>query len=67
LQEGAKLVITTPCRHPEKFKDDIEKAIKELLEMGHIRPSTSPFASSVVLVKKKDGTMQMCIDYKSDE
>ena len=32
--------------------------------MGHIRPSSSPFASSVVLVKK-DGTMWMCIDYKA--
>ena len=38
--------------------------MKDLLEMGHIRLSSSPFASSVVLVKRKDGTMQMCIDYR---
>jgi hypothetical protein len=30
--------------------------------MGHIRPSSNPIASYVVLVKKKDGTLQMCID-----
>jgi hypothetical protein len=39
LEEGAKPVITTPYRHPKKYKDEIEKAIKELLDMGHIRPS----------------------------
>ena len=57
LEAGATLVITTPYRHPKKFKDEIEKAIKELLTMGHIRPNMSPFASSVVLVLKKDGTL----------
>ena len=36
-----------------------------LLEMVHIRPSSSPFTSSVVLVKMKDGTMWMCIDYRA--
>ena len=33
--------------------------------MGHIQPISSPFSSSIVLVKKKDGTMWMCIDYKA--
>jgi hypothetical protein len=47
LEEGAKPMITSPYRHPRRFKDEIEKAIKELLAMGHIRPSISPFASSV--------------------
>jgi hypothetical protein len=65
LEVGAKPVITTPYRHPKKYKDEIEKAIKELLDMGHIKPSSSPFASSVVVVKKKDGTMQMCIDFRA--
>ena len=50
-------MITTPYRHPKAFKDEIEKAIKELLAMGHIKPISSPFASSFALVKKKDGTM----------
>eukprot|EP00253_Pinus_taeda_P032946 PITA_32946 len=58
-------VITTPYRHPKAYRDEIERAIQELLALGHIRQSTSPFASSVVLVKKKDGTLRMCIDYKA--
>jgi hypothetical protein len=48
----------------KKFKDKIEKAIKELLEIGHVRPSSSPFIYLVVLVKKKNGTMRICIDYR---
>jgi hypothetical protein len=65
LEGGSKPVITTPYRHMKKYKDEIEKIIKEILDMGHIRPSTSPFASSVVLVKKKDGTMRMCIKFRA--
>jgi hypothetical protein len=65
LEAGATPVIIAPYRHPKRFKDDIEKAIKELLAMGHIRPSTSPFASSVILVLKKDCTLWMCIDYRA--
>jgi len=58
-------MITPTYHHPRRFKDEIEKEITELPAMGHIRPSNNPFASSVVLVLKKDGTMRMCIDYRS--
>ena len=58
-------MITTPYRHPKAYRDEIERAIHELIALGHIRPSTSPFASSVVLVKKKDGTLSMCINYRA--
>ncbi len=58
LEKSAKPVITTPYLHPRHYKEEIEKTIKELLVMGHIRPSSSPFASSVVLVKK-DGALHV--------
>ena len=35
------------------------------MELGLIRPSSSPYASSVVMVKKKDGTLSMCIDFRA--
>jgi len=65
LEQGIQAVITTPYRHPKAYRDEIERAIQELLALGHIRPSTSRFASSVVLVKKKNGTLRMCIDYRA--
>jgi hypothetical protein len=65
LEEEAKPMITPPYHHPRRFKDVKKKEIKELLAMVHIRPSNNPFASSVVLVLKKDGTMRMCIDYRA--
>ena len=64
MEDGAKPMITTPYRHPRPYKDEIEKTIHELLDMGFIRPSSSPFASSMVLVKK-DGTLWICIDYRT--
>ncbi len=36
----------------------------ELIDMGHIRPSISPWGAPVLFVKKKDGTLRMCIDYR---
>jgi putative transposase len=65
LEAGATLIITGPYRNPKIFKEEIEKAIKEFIVMGHIKPSTSPFASLVILELKKDGTLRMLIDYKS--
>ncbi|KAI3669787.1 hypothetical protein L6452_41194 [Arctium lappa] len=38
--------------------------LQELLEMGFIRPSSSPWGAPMLFVKKKDGSMRMCIDYR---
>jgi hypothetical protein len=65
LEEGVQEFITNPYQHPKVYKDDIEKTIKELLKLDHIHPTSSPFASSIVLVNNKDGTMWMCIDYRA--
>nr|GEY44554.1 reverse transcriptase [Tanacetum cinerariifolium] len=52
-----------PYKHPPTQKDAIELMVKELLDSGVIRNSQSPFSSPIVMVKKKDGTWRMCIDY----
>lgn len=57
LEQGIQAMITTPHRHPKAYRDEIERAIHDLLELEHIKPNTSPFASSVVLVNKKDSTL----------
>ncbi|GKB50487.1 reverse transcriptase, partial [Tanacetum coccineum] len=53
-----------PYKHPPSQKDAIELMVKELLESGVIRNSQSPFSLPIVMVKKKDGTWRMCVDYR---
>eukprot|EP00253_Pinus_taeda_P003150 PITA_03150 len=45
--------------------DEIKRQIQELLQKGHIHPSSSPCGSSILLVQKKDGTWRLCIDYRA--
>jgi hypothetical protein len=44
---------------------ELQKQLKELLSLGLIQPSKSPWGAPVLFVKKKNGSMRMCIDYRA--
>ena len=48
---------------PIKLKE-LKVQLQELLDKGFIKPSVSPWGAPVLFVKKKDGSMRLCIDYK---
>jgi hypothetical protein len=64
LMSGAQPVKVRSYRYSPTQKTEIKKQLKEMLTQGIIHPSTSPFASPVILVKKKDGSWQFCVDYR---
>jgi hypothetical protein len=45
--------------------EELKKQLKELLDKGYIRPSSSPWGAPVIFVEKKDGTQRMCVDYRA--
>lgn len=51
-------------RIPPSMIDEVRKHIEELLSGGIIRKSKSPWASNVVLVRKKNGKLRLCVDYR---
>ena len=49
-------------RIPPHLFDEAKNHLKEMLEVGAIRKSNSPWASAIVFVRKKDGSLRFCID-----
>ena len=43
---------------------ELKKQLEEMIDRGFIRPSVSPWGAPVLFVKKKDGIMRVCIDYR---
>ncbi|MCI36413.1 retrotransposon protein, partial [Trifolium medium] len=63
LIPGTSPISMAPYRMSSSELNELKKQLEELLEKRFIRPSVSPWGAPVLLVKKKDGNMRLCIDY----
>jgi hypothetical protein len=63
LQPGTAPISKRPYRMPPKELAKLKIQLQELLDKGYIRPSSSPWGSPALFVKKKYGSLRMCVDY----
>ena len=57
-------VCSKPYPLPYALRQELKDEIKEMLDMGISQKLSSPYVSSVVIVRKKDGSNHSCIDYR---
>jgi hypothetical protein len=61
---GTQPIHRAPYRMAPTELKELKEQLQELLDRGFICPSTSPWGAPVLFVKKKDGSMRLCIDYR---
>ncbi|XP_070039753.1 uncharacterized protein [Nicotiana tomentosiformis] len=64
LLPDAQPISIPPYRMAPAELRELREQLKDLLDKGFIRPSTSPKGAPMLFVRKKDGSMRMCIDYR---
>jgi hypothetical protein len=64
LLPGTPPISKRPYRMSVNELVELKKQIAELQSKGFIRPNSSPWGAPVLFVEKKDGTQQMCVDYR---
>ncbi|KAL0540962.1 hypothetical protein IC582_020988 [Cucumis melo] len=64
LEPGTVPISRAPYRMAPAELKELKVQLQELLDKGFIRPSVSPWGVPVLFVKKKDGSMRLCMDYR---
>ncbi|KAL5570097.1 hypothetical protein UlMin_026672 [Ulmus minor] len=64
LLPGTSPISKAPYRMAPMELKELKEQLQELVDKKFIRPSYSPWGAPVLFVKKKDGTLRMCIDYR---
>ncbi|KAA0037806.1 DNA/RNA polymerases superfamily protein [Cucumis melo var. makuwa] len=64
LLPGTAPISEAPYRMTPSELKELKMQLQELVDKGYIRPSVSPWGAPVLFVKKKDGTLRLCIDYR---
>lgn len=58
----AQPVRLPPYRVPHHYRKDVQKELDQMVKSGIIEPSHSEWSSPLVIVKKKDGNLRLCVD-----
>ena len=61
---AVKQIRQNPYRIPQAYRERVRKEIEDMERLGIIRPSTSEWASPLVIVTKKDGSLRLCVDFR---
>ena len=64
LIPGTGAISKAPYRMAPKEMEELKSQLEELLDKGYVRPSVSPWGAPVLFVRKKDGSLRLCIDYR---
>jgi len=64
LAPGVVPVSRTPYRMRKPELVELKLQLKEMMDIGYIRPNVSPWGPPILFFKKKDGTLRLCIDYR---
>ena len=64
LAPGIEPISKAPYRMAPLELEELKARMEELVNKGFVRPSTSPWGALVLFVKKKDGSLRLCIDYR---